>query len=235
MEVNVQIDQLEIFSGLKSTTIQRIINASKIIEVESGTMLIRYRESADVVYIQLTGKSIEYVLTHQGKRKILFILGKGAILNGYIFNDRVSSIYCETYEKSKLIQIPVDELTKIMANDFTLTKRILMYQEKKFGRLSHQLKNTTSSMSMEKKLLAKLWKLSKDFGVDTEYGREIKMCLSITFLADLLGTSRETTSRLCSNLVEDGLIKIQKKQFTILNPEQIALSYKTDKSNNTIL
>ena len=46
-------------------------------------------------------------------------------------------------------------------------------QEKKMWRLSHQLKNTTSCIYLERKLAAKLWKLSRDFGIEKEDGVEI--------------------------------------------------------------
>lgn len=228
MKFNKQVEELAILSGLQSTTVQEIIKHGKVVEVKKGTIIMRYRESVDQIYIQLSGKSMEYVLTHQGRRKILFILGVGSLLNGYIFNDINSSVYCVTLEKSEFLIIPIDDFEKIMAKDFQLTKKVIMNQEKKFGRLSHQLKNTTSNISMEKKLLAKLWKLSRDFGQDTNEGREIDLNMSITFLADLLGASREAASRLCRNLVNEGYIKIHKKRFTILNAQELASYFKKE-------
>jgi len=87
---------------------------------------------------------------------------------------------------------------------------------------------------MEKKLLVKLWKLSRDFGQDTNKGREIDLNMSITFLADLLGASRESTSRLCRNLVNEGDIKIHKKRFTILNAQELASYFKKGKPRDNL-
>jgi len=91
-----QVEELAILFGLQSTTVQEIIKHGKVVEVKKGTIIMRYRESVDQIYIQLSGISMEYVLTHQGRRKILFILGVGSLLNGYIFNAINSSVYCET-------------------------------------------------------------------------------------------------------------------------------------------
>ncbi len=71
-----------------------------------------------------------------------------------------------------------------------------------------------------------LWKLARDFGFETEEVIEIDINLSITFLADMLGTSKETTSRICSFLVENGLIKINKKRITIVNLQKMSLFYR---------
>ena len=227
MGVRKHVSQLEFFEGIDPKTIEKLIKCGKIMEVPKGTMLIRARESVEFVYFQLTGKSVIYNLTHDGKRKILFVFGQGALLNEHLFNNHTSSTYCETMEKSKVLAFPVQEFVDGMQEDFRLTKRMLETQERKIWRLGHQLKNTTSSIYLERKLAAKLWKLSRDFGVETEEGIEIDMNLSITFLADMLGVSRETTSRVCSVLTESGLISIKKKRIFISDPEKMAYFYKT--------
>ena len=221
------VNQLEIFKGIDPKTMEKLTKIGTIQDVSKGTLLMRAREPVSMVYFQLTGKSVIYNLTHDGKRKILFIFGHGVLLNEHLFNNHTSSTYCETMEKSKVLAFPVQEFAEAMAADFQLTKQVLEAQERKIWRLSHQLKNTTSSIYLERKLAAKLWKLSRDFGVETEEGIEIDMNLSITFLADMLGVPRETTSRVCSTLTEAGLIMIKKKRIYISDPAKMAHFYKT--------
>ena len=227
MGVRKHVNQLNFFERIDPGTVEALVKCGKIVDVPKGTLLIRARESVDYIYFQLNGKSTIYNLTHDGKRKILFIFGHGALLNEHLFNNHTSSTYCETMEKSKVLAFPVQEFAAIMAKDFQLTKKVLETQERKIWRLGHQLKNTTSSIYLERKLAAKLWKLSRDFGVETEEGIEIDINLSITFLADMLGVPRETTSRVCSILTEAGLIAIKKKRIFISDPAKMAHFYKT--------
>lgn len=222
-----QLNKIEILNNLSPETMERISGCGKIQEVPKGTILIRAREPVGSVYFQLSGKSIIYNLNHEGKRKILFILGKGKLLNEHILNDATSSVYCETLEKSRIFVVPSTDFMQIMSEDFALTKHVLAAQERKIRRLSHQLKNTTSSIYLEKKLAAKLWKLSRDFGLQTEEGIEIDLNLSVTFLADMLGVPRETTSRACSVLVDHGLIRMNRKRIVILDPAKITRFYRT--------
>lgn len=224
--------KIRIFKDIGEESIDSIINCSKIIELPKKTLIIRIREKPDFIYIQFSGKSIEYEITHNGKRKILLVLGHGDLLNGNVFNNKTSSMYCETIEKSEILMIPLKEFNKIMSCDFELTKNVLILQEQKIWKLSRHLKNTSSSISLEKRLIAKLWKLSKDYGKDISDGREIDMNLSITLLADMLGAPRESVSRICSDLVENGLIKINKKRFIIINSDDIETYYKIDKKIN---
>ena len=227
MGIRKHVNQLEIFEGLQPKTIEKLVKCGKIMEVHKGELLMRARESVGFVYIQLTGKSVVYNLTHDGKRKILFIFGNGALLNEHVFNDHVAATYCEAMEKCKVLAFPTQEFVSVMAEDFELVSRIMGAQERKLWRLSHQLKNTTSSIYFERKLAAKLWKLSRDFGKETEDGIEIDINMTITFLADMLGVPRETTSRVCSTLTEAGLIAIKKKRIFIPDPALMAHFYKT--------
>lgn len=224
-----KIRLLEIFSGVKEETLEQIAQKGKISEIEKGAVFLRAKEPATNICIQLSGKSIIYNLTHDGKRKILFICGKGMLLNEHVFNDHATSMYCETIEKSRIFMIPCREFIEIMQADFKLAKNVMGIQEKKIWRLSHQLKNTMSSIYLERKLAAKLWKLARDFGIQTEEGIEIDVNMTASFLADMLGVSRETTSRTCATLVENGLIMIRKKRIVIENPEKMSAFYKTGK------
>lgn len=224
MKHNMLIQNMSLFRNIEATTMQLLLKKGRIVEVSKGTQLIREREPSNNLYFQLSGKSIVYNLTTNGKRKILFVFGYGALLNGNLFNTRSSSNYCETIENSQLFVVSIQDFSKLMAMDFQLTRNLVETQEHKMWRLSHQLKNTTSGISMEKKLVFKLKKLARDFGVETEKGIEIDMQLSITFLADMLGAPRETTSRICSTLCEKGILIIERKRITI-TPEGLATKH----------
>ena len=62
--------------------------------------------------------------------------------------------------------------------------------------------------------------------METDEGIEIDINLTITFLADMLGVPRETTSRVCTTLTDAGLIKMNRKRITILDPMKMSMFYK---------
>lgn len=218
---------MDIFAGVLSETMEELVRAGSVLEADKGVILIHARQEAPGVFFQLSGKSIVYNLTHSGQRKILFIFGKGALLNERILNHHTSGVFCEAFEKSGIFKVPSAEFVALMEKDIVLAKNILETQEKKLWRLSHQLKNTTGGIYLEKKLASKLWKLARDFGIPTARGIEIDMNMPISFLADMLGVSRETTSRACSVLIDYGLIVVEKKRITIVNSEKMSAFYKT--------
>ena len=79
---------------------------------------------------------------------------------------------------------------------------------------------------MDKRVAAKLWKLSKDYGVETEEGILIDVKISITYLADMLGSSRETISRAVKELEKMDMVRIQHRKF-IVNREKLNQYFKS--------
>lgn len=221
--------RLPFFQSVETDTMDGLWEAGKVTEVPKGVLLFRAKEQVQSVYFQLSGKSMLYNLTHMGQRKIVFIFGSGTLLNDHVVNVHRSSLYCETIEKSRIFMVSAQKFLYWMERDFALTKEVMVTQEWKMWRMGHQLKNTTGSIYMERKLAAKLWKLARDFGKSTQGGLEIDINLTVTFLADMLGAPRETTSRLCRTLVDYGLIRMEKKRIVIADPHKMSMFYKTGK------
>ena len=204
----------------------RFPELSRTVSFPRGTLCLRAREANDRIFFLLKGKAAVYNLTRCGKRKILFVLGNGSLVNESL-TGTVSNIYCETLEPSRFQVIGQKDLLSLMEQDFLLTRSLLACQERKIWRLEHQLKNTIGSIYLERKLAAKLWKLARDFGVPTEKGILIDMDLSITFLADLLVAPRETTSLVCRRLSKLELIRTERKKVYVPSPAALSRFYRT--------
>lgn len=224
---NRQVEGLSILKEAAPETLLKLRQYGKVQEFSKNSLVIRAKEPLKYIYIQMSGKSIVYNLTHTGRRKILFIFGSGALLNEHVLNEHDSAMYCETIEKSQIFIIPADKFIYCMEQDFALSRAVLAAQERKIWRLGHQLKNTMGSIYMERKLAAKLWKLARDFGIGRPEGIEININLSVTLLADMLGAPRETASRLCRTLVDYGLIQMKGKRIIIPNTQKMSTFYKT--------
>ncbi len=229
MENHPKLNPLWALEGSSQKTRLDFARSGEIFSYPKGHLCLRAGETNSQIFFILSGKVQIYNLTKCGKKKILFILGKDNIANESLAGDR-NTIFCETIEPCSFYVVPRELLLSLMEKDFSFTLTLFRYQERKLWRLEHQLKNTMGSIYLERKLASKLWKLARDFGVPTERGIRIDLQLSITFLADLLGAPRETTSRVCRKLVEQGLILMEKKQIYIPDPSKMAHFYKNGSS-----
>ena len=228
----VMLDQLNNCSALsevKDQTIRKIFREGTLRKYSRGETVVQAREDFTFICFLLSGKVIQYNLTHLGKRKIFFVFGAGALLNNHIFGKQPSTTYCDTIDDSVILMIPKDKMHELMEEDFSLVQGLMRSQEKKMHRLQRQVINSVGNIHMNRKLAAKLWKLARDFGIETEEGVEIDMNISVTFLADMLGTPRETTSRRVRDLTQYGLIRHDKKRILVYDINRLVQFYKTGK------
>lgn len=228
MKLPIQnLNQLTVFASAKPETRQMLFASGQIRRYDRGRIFHQAWEPVDYLYIQLEGRSIVYNLTHAGQRRILFIFGPGDVLNLGFFTARSQSLHYEALTESRVLAIPRQELTAAMCGDSGLAMALMEEQERKLLRLSHQMKNTAGSIYMDRRLAAKLWKLARDFGVPDGKDVMIDIELTVTLLADLLGAPRETVSRACRTLTQKGLIRMTRRQITVLDVERIKCYFRT--------
>lgn len=176
-----------------------------------GERLEHYRETAWFVW---QGAVALYTLTSQNRRKILFFQGPGGLLNQDVIHGG-GQVRAEAAADSLLLCMRREDLAEAVRGTPALAEALFAHYERKLWRLSHQLKNSADAWYVERKLAAKLLKLSGEFGRPWAEGVEIGLLLSVQQMADYIGVSRETASRACRHLAERGLIRYEGKRFRI--------------------
>lgn len=223
-----EVKRIEAFQGIREESLERIRVISRKRTVKKGGLLFLEKDQVDHFYGVLSGKAALYRISSEGQKRVFFILGEGSLLNEVVFDAMPVSVACEAFEKLEVLELPKDGFLAIMEQDFPLTMHILNSIGRKQRRLYRQLKNTLP-IGMEKKLAAKLWKLSKDYGVPgAEAGsmgepwKSIDMNLSCTYLSYMLGVSRESISRAMKTLQDMGACRwedriLQVKEMQLLD------------------
>ena len=113
----------------------------------------------------------------------------------------------------------------IMKEDFELSKVIINSLAIKVRRLYRQSKNSIP-IKVEKRVAAKLWKLSRDYGIPHEDGTLIDLNITITYLADMFGAPRETISRALKILNNEGLIINKNKKIIVPDRNKLVRFFK---------
>ena len=96
---------------------------------------------------------------------------------------------------------------------FTLSSRILQ---------TEMMIETLAHRDMGSRLVSFLLILCRDFGIPTPEGIRVDLKLSHQAIAEAIGSTRVTVTRLLGDLREGGMISIYKKKITVHNP--VALS-----------
>lgn len=219
------IKNLELFKDLDGNTQKELTEKALKIKLEKGKHLFREREKVNTIYIVLKGKVSLYRISEDAQKRIIFILAENSIINEVILDDVAASINCEAFEEAVIIGIKKEDFLNIMSRDFNFTKKVINSMSKKIRRCYRQIKNTVA-VKVDKRVAAKLWKLSKDYGIEREEGTEIDLNITVTYLADMFGSPRETISRALKTLENEGLIQIKNRKFIIKNRDALAKYFK---------
>ena len=194
-------------------------------ELEKGEHLFRDKEVINSIYIVRSGKVALYKQSESSQKKVIFILGKDTIVNEVIIDDLPASINCEAFEKAEVLCFDKIKFLDIMKDDFEISKIIINSLAIKVRRLYRQGKNSIP-IKVEKRVAAKLWKLSRDYGIEIEEGTLIDLNITITYLADMFGAPRETISRALKILNNEGLIINKNKKIIVPDRDKLVRFFK---------
>lgn len=213
------MNNIEVFKDIKESSKIELKKILKERQLSTKEILFNERDIVDKVYFLKSGKISIFKMSENGERKIIFILRSGEIINEISFdNTKSTTIGCEAFDKAIILECMGKDFIKVMEDDFTLTKNILISTQNRNRRLYRQLKNSIS-IRIDKKLAAKLYRIGKEFGVCKGEWTLLNVNLTITYIADMLGCKRESLSRAMKILQDEKLVKIEGKKVYIKKDE----------------
>jgi len=222
---DLKLSEFSLFSQVSKNTIFKLNEICFVKELKKGEHLFRDKEVINSIYIIKSGKLALYKQSESAQKKVIFILGRDTIVNEVIIDDLPASINCEAFEKAEVLCFDKIKFLDIMKEDFELSKIIINSLAMKVRRLYRQGKNSIP-IKVEKRVAAKLWKLSRDYGIEMEEGTLIDLNITITYLADMFGAPRETISRALKILNNEGLIINKNKKIIVPDRDKLARFFK---------
>lgn len=159
------MNNIEVFKDIKESSKIELKKILKERQLARKEILFNERDIVDKVYFLKTGKISIFKMNENGERKVIFILRNGEMINEVSFDkSKTTTVSCEAFEKSIILECRAKDFIKVMEDDFALTKNILVHTQNTNRRLYRQLKNSIS-IRIDKKLAAKLYRIGKEFGV----------------------------------------------------------------------
>ena len=211
------IEAIEIFKGIAPSSIIEIKNNSDVIELKKNKALYSDRQILSYVYFLVSGNVSLVKSNENGESKIIFLLSSGAMINQPLMRKNTSAVECWGYENSKILRVSFENFDRILSKDYALTKNCMFYMEKRIRRLYRQLKNSVT-VNIDKKLAAKLYRLATEYGLNDGYKENftlINLNLTITYIAKMLGSQRETISRTIKSLTNKEILFTENKKIYI--------------------
>ena len=220
-----KLNKISLFSQVNKETLYKLNEICFVRQLKKGEHLFRDKEVINSIYIIKSGKVALYKQSESAQKKVIFILGKDTIVNEVIIDNLPASINCEAFEQAEVLCFDRVKFLEVMKDDFELSKIIINSLAMKVRRLYRQGKNSIP-IKVEKRVAAKLWKLSRDYGIEIKEGILIDLNITITYLADMFGAPRETISRALKILNNEGLIINKNKKIIVPDRDKLVRFFK---------
>lgn len=117
--------------------------------------------------------------------------------------------------------VPIEQMQKALASNPNLALMMLQGLSSRILQTEMMIE-TLAHRDMGSRLVSFLLILCRDFGIPSPEGVTIDLKLSHQAIAEAIGSTRVTVTRLLGDLREANMISINKKKITVFNP--IALS-----------
>ncbi len=202
----------EEFIPLEHIFVQRSYRKNQVIFLEEDT--------GNYMYLVLSGKVKVSKAGAAGKETILAIhragdfFGEMSLLDGKTAPATVSAM-----EDSKIISLSGADFHKYLMHN---QKVLLQIIHVLCGRLRQVWQTqSVSSSTAEAKIRNGIYQLAKRHGIQDAHGTIIDLKITHQELAEMVGTSRETVTRVLSRLRDEGIIEIEQRRITLLNAKAL--------------
>jgi CRP-like cAMP-binding protein len=206
---------IDVFKRANDSSLAALAPHAILQKYKKGKRIFSDRDEIDALFCVSSGTVALYKLSSLGEERGVFIYGAGALLNEDVLDGKYTSIEAKTLSDSEILRIKRGAILKAISGDFPLAQAVMASMSMKIRRLYHLMKNTSNNVRGDRRIAAKLWKLSRDHGVRTKRGVEIDFDLPITLLAGFMGSQRETVSRQVKSLSEENLVIFENSRFII--------------------
>jgi CRP/FNR family transcriptional regulator len=215
------LKDLIVFQNLDPEELELLCTNSYAKFYEKGEVIFFENDSVKKLYLLVNGKVKLSMLSAEGKEKVLTILQEGDIFGELsLFDEDPHPLTAEVMDDARLLIIPWNEMEKMIQNRPSLAIKIIEALSKKTRLLTSQVRELVFQDAAGR-LASLLSRLAEDFGREIEAGTVIDLVLTHQEIANLIGSSRVTVTKLINRFIDDGVITIKKRKIIIIDFESL--------------
>ena len=214
----MSINRIPIFEGLEDAHAEKIESISQIRSFHKDEVIFSEGDPANGFYIVETGKVKIFKLSFDGKEQILHIYGPGNPFGEVpVFEGKSFPAYATAIQNSRLIFLERNRFVQVLSQTPSLAMSMLGMLSKKLREFTVQIENLSL-----KEVPARLASYILTLSAEQENEDKVALPLSKAQLANLIGTTPETLSRMLKKLSDEGYISVEARNISILDKEGLS-------------
>lgn len=189
--------------------------------VPRGEILWTMNDPANALYCVHSGLVKVATVGPAGREQILRLAGDGDVLGCIsILQNRPHSTSAMAIDATRLCVVPRSTVQKLLAADPGLFVRLLSSVSLTLGTVEGRLLKI-SRKSVSERLAEALLELQQSYGTETDEAT-LRLRMKREDLANFVGTTLESVSRLLTRFRNDGMIAVKGRKITIRNRAALA-------------
>lgn len=204
-----------IFRRLTPEDRQRLADVASVREFQKGETLFLEGDGSDLLYTIVTGRVKVSKSTARGTDVILELFGPGDPVGAVaVYEGRNYPASAMALEPTTCVVIPRQAFFSLLETHPSIVRGLLVGLTFRLVELTNRVMELSGGR-IEARLARFFLKLADDMGQAREDGVFIPMPLSRQELADMVGTTIETSIRIMSRWGKDGVVKTEKDGFVV--------------------
>lgn len=220
-ETKTILGNSELFSNMSRANMENILNCSqsRLRKYKAGQIIFSQEEKPNKFYAVISGKVALVKNVALGKKNILCELKEGSVFGEDFFLDREEDYW---YDAEAVVNSEILEISLKFFSDMCEEKCICCKQ---------MMRNLLTIITKKEKIILKkvyinsssnlLTKISIWLVNNADSKGVVKSGMGREQLANYFGVARPSLSRALMKMQEDGLIKVKKDVFYIVNNDKI--------------
>ncbi|MDD4352464.1 MAG: Crp/Fnr family transcriptional regulator [Candidatus Gracilibacteria bacterium] len=212
------IKQTDLADGLTETDIAMLDGSCMFKEFANKDLIFSPDDPAKRVYVLRQGEVTLYNLSRDGKKVIIDTLKPPTIFGDISFlEEGTQGYYAEASSDSILCVIPKEKFIEIIERRPEITLRLLEISSQRLKRAEELIRDLALS-DAKSKIINQLHRLAAKQRAESKDGWfRIDLNLTHEKLANMVGLTRETTTKILNELKEEGFVRMEGKTIFLLD------------------
>jgi len=212
-----QVAEIPLFKGLPSEHLQDLASIVQEIAVPRNHLIFSDGDEADGFYVVIQGRVKIFKLSFDGKEQIIHIFGEHEPFGEVpVFQGGRFPAHAQSLENSRLFFFPRKAFVSLIKRNPAVALNMLAVLSRRLRGMASMIEDLALKEAPAR-LAAYLLLMSKKHGE----ADEVKLDISKTQLASLIGATPETVSRILGKLAQQGMIETQGPLITILDKSSL--------------
>jgi CRP-like cAMP-binding protein len=196
----------KLFAGLDDRELEAVATVAKSRRYARDEVVFHADESGDVFFLIQSGRVKVTMISPEGKEIILSILGPGEFFGEMaLLDDEPRSASIVAMENLELLTIWRSDFLQLLSENFSITRKVLATLSRRLRNASNRIESL-ATMDVYGRLARYFLDLAREQGKVLDSGYVAVTRPTHQSIANMIGTSRETVSRLIHDLMEQNLL-----------------------------